>query len=99
MLIEYGAFTDEDFDLFFKSALKSLVEDCKTCNYHPKLVEIRKFTKSGVKKLKNSKNEGKQARRDDALQLVEEMLKLYEGLPDSLVGIVDEYAFNIFNYR
>ena len=95
--INAGNYTNEDLQGLFESNKKALKKDCKTCEYHLQLKKLKRHSKKSVKEMKKIKNN--EGARNAALVNAEKMLQLYQDLPESLVGIVNEAAFNHFNYR
>ena len=95
--IKAGNFTQEELNGIFESHNAALIKDCKSCDYHPKLMEIKKFSKKSAKKIRKSKN--KRLVRETALQKAEKILEHYQNLNSSLIGFVNEEAYNQFNPR
>ena len=94
--INAGIYTNDELGDIFASNHEALVKDCKSCEYL-KLKQIRKVAKKTAKKVRKSNNNKKV--KNIALKKAEKILKYYQDLPLSLVGIVDEDASIHFNYR
>ena len=94
--IKAGNYTNDELVKIFSSHERALIKDCKSCEYL-EMKKIKKLAKKSAKKVKKSRN--KNTADDTALKYAKELLKEYNDLPLSLVGIVDEDAANQFNYR
>ena len=93
--IKAGNYTQEELEEIFESHNEALIKDCKSCDYHPKLNELKKFSKKSAKKIRKSKN--KRLASETALKKAEQILEQYQNLNSSLVGFVNEEAYNQFN--
>ena len=94
--INAGNYTNDELVDIFGSYKKSLIKDCKSCEYL-KVKKITKLAKKSAKIVKKSRNKNKA--EDAALKYARKLLKEYKDLPLSLVGIVDEDAAIQFDYR
>ena len=92
--INAGNYTNDDLEKIFNSQKKALNKDCKVCVDELDLKEIKRLSKKSLKVIKKSKNNVKI--RSKSLQNAQEILKFYQNLNYSIIGIVDEEAYNHF---
>ena len=95
--INAGNYKIEELQEIFDLQKKALNKDCKVCDDVLDLKEIKRVSKKSLKVLKKSKNIAKTTSK--ALQNAQEILKFYQNLDDSIIGIVDEEAYNHFDYK
>ena len=94
--INAGNYTNDELGEIFKSNQKALAKDCKSCEYL-QLKKIKILAKKSAKKVRKENSNVKA--KNIALKNAEKILKYFQDLPLSLVGIVDEDASLQFNYR
>ena len=95
--INAGNYTNDELEEIFDSQKKALKKDCRVCDDELYLKQIKRLSKKSMKVIKKSKNIVRI--RSKALQKAQEILKFYQNLDDSIIGIVDEEAYNHFDYK
>ena len=78
-----NSYTDSEIVTLFQDTTETLTQDCENCKHHAEIVAVSDFTNQVASKLDSMK--GSNNFLSTALKDIEETIKLFKEVPDSLL--------------
>ena len=88
-----NSYTDSEIVTLFQDTTETLTQDCENCKHHAEIVAVSDFTNQVALKLDSMK--GSNNFLSTALKDIEETIKLFKEVPDSLLTPIPRQVQNV----